>query len=82
MSPFVVETLDVPVLSTGDMLRAAVKSGSEIGKKAKSVMDSGGLVSGALRAIGAELNLAVLQYLMCRVDCGSAMLGFVPAVAL
>ena len=40
-----VDDYDIPQLSTGDMLRAAVAAETEVGLRAKSVMDAGGLVS-------------------------------------
>ena len=44
-STYIKEKFGIPQISTGDMLRAAVKAGTPLGLEAKKVMDAGGLVS-------------------------------------
>ncbi|MCS5546661.1 MAG: nucleoside monophosphate kinase, partial [SAR324 cluster bacterium] len=51
-------------LSTGDMLRAAIKSGSEIGKQAKTVIDSGALVSD-------EIVIGIVRNRIAQPDCAN-----------
>jgi len=61
-APKIVDTLSIPQLSTGDMLRAAVAAGSEVGKQAKDVMASGGLVSD-------ELVVSIIKDRITEEDC-------------
>jgi adenylate kinase len=64
---FITEKFGIPQISTGDMLRAAVKAGTELGLKAKSVMASGGLVSD-------DLIIALVQERIAQADCASGFL--------
>lgn len=61
------EYLQVPHISTGDLLRAAVKADTELGRQAKAVMESGGLVSD-------EIVLGMLEQRLTAGDTGN---GFV-----
>ena len=62
-----VEKYGIPQLSTGDMLRAAVQAGTDVGKRAKAVMDAGELVSDAI------VNAIVAE----RLDQSDAARGFI-----
>ena len=64
---FIKERLGIPQISTGDMLRAAVASGSELGQRVKAVMDSGALVSD-------EIIIDLVKDRIAQADCASGFL--------
>jgi adenylate kinase len=59
---FIKEAFNIPQISTGDMLRAAVKAGTPLGIAAKKVMDSGALVSD-------EIIIGLVKERLLEADC-------------
>lgn len=57
-----VEKFKIPQISTGDMFRAAVKAGTELGKKAKACMDAGTLVPD-------EVTIGIVRERLSKGDC-------------
>jgi adenylate kinase len=71
-----VEKYSIMQLSTGDMLRAAVKAGTDVGKQAKALMDKGALVSD-------EVVISIVSERIDQADCrqGFILDGFPRTVA-
>lgn len=67
---FIMEKYGIPQISTGDMLRAAVKSGSELGKQAKDIMDAGKLVTDEL--VIALVKERIAQKIAVTASCWTA----------
>ncbi len=64
---YICEVFDIPQISTGDMLRAAVKAGTELGVQAKKIMDAGELVSD-------EIILNLVKERIAEPDCANGYL--------
>ena len=64
---FICERFGIPQISTGDMLRATVKAGTELGKQVKEVMDNGGLVSD-------DLIIGLIKERITQDDCAKGFL--------
>jgi adenylate kinase len=73
---FIKEKFNIPQISTGDMLRAAIKAGTELGMAAKKVMDAGGLVSD-------DIMIGLVKNRLQEADCANGYLfdGFPRTVA-
>ena len=64
---FICQKYAIPQISTGDMLRAAVKAGTPLGLQAKHVMESGGLVSD-------DLIINLVKERLAQADCAGGFL--------
>ena len=64
---YIKERFGIPQISTGDMLRAAVKAGTELGIMAKKIMDAGGLVSD-------DIIIGLVKARIAQPDCRNGFL--------
>ena len=64
---FLTEAFGIPQISTGDMLRAAVKAGTPLGLEAKKIMDAGGLVRD-------DIIIGLVQERIKQPDCANGFL--------
>ena len=64
---YIIEKYGIPQISTGDMLRAAVKAGTELGREAKKFMDAGALVPD-------EVIIGLVKERIAQSDCNNGFL--------
>ncbi len=64
---YIKEKFNIPQISTGDMLRAAVKAGTPLGLEAKAIMDAGGLVRD-------DIIIGLVKERIAQADCANGFL--------